>query len=235
TSRVSVSPAGFDTYNDSAQLIANQVVSEANRSLLIPCKPADPKGADSACARQFFSKAGELLYRRPLTPAELAVSVEAAGKGAQVLHDFYAGLGASLTGMLSSVPFLFRIEQASAISNGKYQLDPYSIASRLSFFLWNSGPDPALLAAARNGQLQTQEGVSKQVERMLKSRRLVTGVRAFFSDMLGFDDLATLQKDPTIYPKWASNAANDAGEQTLRTLTNLLLKDNEDYRSIFTD
>ena len=69
---------------------------------------------------------------------------------------------------------------------------------------------------------------------MSQSRRLESGVRAYFSDMLGFQAFANLEKDPDIYPKWTSGVGNDAREQTLRTITNKLLTEEGDYRELFT-
>lgn len=234
SSRVSVTPAGLAAYDNSALLVAAQLVSEKNRALL-PCKPRNPKGPDNACATKFFTKVGERLYRRPLTQDELATSVKVAEEGARTLQDFYSGLGSSLSAMLSSVPFLFRIEQMEQAPDGGYRLDAYSLASRLSFFLWNTGPDDLLLAAAKNGDLKTEKGLIEHVERMLQSRRLESGVRAYFEDMLGFEAFGRLEKDPAIYPKYTSSVANDAREQTLRTITNKLLTEQGDYRDLFTD
>src|SRR5690606_36780844 len=112
--------------------------------------------------------------------------------------------------------------------------DSYSKASRLSFLLWNSAPDARLLAAAEKGELHTVEGVAKQVDRMLTSRRLESGVRAFFTDMLGFDQFDTLAKDATLYPKFSNKVAEDAQEQTLRTIVHHLIDKNGDYRDLFT-
>jgi hypothetical protein len=117
---------------------------------------------------------------------------------------------------------------------GDTRLDAYSIASRLSFFLWNAAPDDELLRAAEQGQLQNPAGRAKQVERMLASPRLETGVRAFFDDMLRFDDLAVLAKDPGIYPTFGAETVADAREQTLRTLVEQLIVQKRDYRDLFT-
>jgi hypothetical protein len=114
-------------------------------------------------------------------------------------------------------------------------LDAYSTASQLSFFLWNSGPDAKLMAAAQQGRLGSAAGLAAEVDRMLKSPRLEAGVRAFFSDMLQFDLFDTLAKDAKIYPKWTVKAAQDAQEQTLRTIVDLLLWQRGDYRDLFTE
>jgi hypothetical protein len=69
---------------------------------------------------------------------------------------------------------------------------------------------------------------------MLDSPRIKSGVRAFFIDMLQFDLFDTLAKDAKIYPKWTVKAAQEAQEQTLRTIVDLLLTQRGDYRDLFT-
>ena len=236
TSRISVSVSGLAQYDTMARTIASQVVDEQHRGALVPCKPADVKQADEACAKQFLSKAGRMLYRRPLTEHELQVRVAAATDATKTLKNFYSGLSLSLAGMLSSSQFLFRHEMSEPdpANSGQLRLDAYSKAARLSFFLWNSSPDSALLAAAESGELQTKKGLDKQVERMLGSPRLENGVRAFFSDMLQFDHFANFAKDPQIYPKFTTVAADEAQEQTLRTIVDHLLTQKADYRDLYT-
>lgn len=233
---VGVTSAGIEQYDAMARGIAAQVVSEPRRNTLIPCKPKLPSAPDDACAAEFFSKAGPLLYRRPLTADELQGAITLARLSAATLKSFYSGLEMSLAGMLESPQFLFRRQFAQPDPNhhGAYRLDPYSMASQLSFFLWNAGPDPKLMAAARSGELNTESGLTDEVDRMLKSPRLEAGVRAFFSDMLQFDLFEALAKDAKIYPKWTIKVAQDAQEQTLRTLVDLLLTQNGDYRDVFT-
>jgi hypothetical protein len=236
TGRVSVTASGLEQYDKMARTIAAQVVDARNRSALIPCTPAAPAGPDDACARQFLAGAGRLLYRRALEKDELDSQVQLAGAAAQQLKSFYAGLATSLSTMLVAPQFLFRDEVAEPDPShpGKWRLDGWSKASQLSFFLWNSAPDPELLAAAETGELHTREGLERQIDRMLASPRLEAGIRAFFADMLGFDQFETLAKDPLIYPKFTFKVADDAREQTLRTITNHLLTEKGDYRDLFT-
>ncbi len=236
TSRESVAGTGFEEYDLTARGIAAQVVDEAHRDTLIPCKPAKATDRDDACATQFIERTGRLLFRRPLTKDELAIQVKDAGESAAKLNNFYSGIESSVVGMLDSSQFLFRQEASipDPDNAGQRKLDAYSKASRLSFFLWDTTPDLDLLDAADKGELDTDSGIAKQVDRMVKSPRLASGVRAFFTDMLGFEAFASLQKDPQIYPKYGSAVATDAQEQTLRTLTDLLVTNNGDYRDIFT-
>jgi hypothetical protein len=234
--RVGVTSTGMEQYDAMARGIAAQVVNEEHRDTLIPCKPDSATAPDDACAAQFFAKGGPLLYRRPLTRDELSEAVMLASSAAQTLKSFYSGLEMSLAGMLESPQFLFRYEVAEPDPNhpGAYRLDAYSKASQLSFFLWNAGPDAKLMAAAQNGELDTESGLAHEVDRMLQSPRLEAGVRAFFTDMLQFDLFDTLAKDAQIYPKWTVKVAQDAQEQTLRTIVDLVLTQHGDYRDLFT-
>jgi hypothetical protein len=236
TSRVSVAGTGIEEYDLTARGIAAQVVDEVHRTSLVPCVPAKATQPDDSCATKFVSQTGRFLFRRPLTQTELQTFVKDAADSAGKLGNFYSGLETSLSGMLVSPQFLFRQEasQPDPDNSGQLRLDPYSKASRLSFFLWDTTPDAELLDAADKGELDTSAGLNKQVERMVNSPRLAFGVRAFFSDMLGFDGFAALAKDPAIYPKYNSQVASDAQEQTLRTLTDLLVTQKGDYRDIFT-
>jgi hypothetical protein len=232
-SEVSVTASGFEQYDDMARAIAAQVVDEQHRAVTVPCVPHSSQAADDACAAQFLSSVGRLLYRRPLSQRELTDEVKIASDVSDRLHDFYAGLGLALNGMLESAQFLFRQEVASGDA-GHLTLDAYSKATRLSFLLWNAGPDRLLLDAAQHGDLDSSAGLNRQVDRMLASPRLEAGVRAFFSDMLGFTAFEGLAKDPVLYPKFSARVAADAQEQTLRTIVYLLLRQNGDYRDLFT-
>ncbi|MGE4063061.1 MAG: DUF1592 domain-containing protein [Rhodospirillaceae bacterium] len=235
-SQANISPSGMEQYDVIARSIAAQVMDEQRRELMVPCKPKTEAAPDDACAAQFLTTVGELLFRRPLSDRELRVHVRSAREATVGLKDFYQGLGLSLAAMLSEPQFLFRREtfERDPALRGELRLDAYSKASRLSFFLWNSGPDRALLTAARSGELDTADGLARQVERMVASPRLESGVRAFFSDMLHFEDLATLTKDVAIYPKFSASVAEDAREQTLRTIVDVTLHARGDYRDIFT-
>ncbi len=232
--RATLTPSGVERQVALARSIATQVVAPANRELLVPCRPRSPVAHDADCARQFLGRVGRHLFRRPLSAADLAVYERIAAAAASANGDFHAGLAHALQAMLASPEFLFVVEDTVPGKDGKPQLDGYSRATRLSLFLWNSAPDEALLEAAGNGGLDDARGVARQVERMLDSTRFETGMRAFFTDMLALDDFQTLEKDPNLFPAFSLAVANDAREQVLRTLTDMLLVRDEDYRDIFT-
>lgn len=236
TARVGVTATGMEQFDALAEGIARQVVGTQHRRSLVPCRPARDTAPDDACAARFLARAGALLYRRPLSSEELNSEVAVAHAASASLASFYDGLGMSLAGMLESPQFLFRTEllEADPGRPGAYRLDAYSRASQLSFFLWNSAPDAKLTAAAASGRLESQSGLDAEVDRMLASPRLEAGLRAFFADMLQFDLFETLSKDAKLYPKWTFKVSQDAPEQTLRTIVDLLLRQHGDYRDLFT-
>ncbi len=223
-------------FQRTAGAVADKVVSPAYRNFLIPCTPRSETRADDACAGHFIGLVGRLLFRRPLSPAEQAVFVGQASAAATRLKDFYAGLAVTLEGLLISPETLFIVDRSEADPQhpGQRRLDAYSLASRMSFFLWNASPDDQLLRWAQHGELRSAQGQARAVDYMLSSPRLETGVRAFFDDMLGFDDFAVLAKDPSIYPAFIADTVGDAREQTLRIIVDQLIAKDGDYRDLYT-
>ena len=235
-SQISVSPAGFEQYDKVGRTVAAQAVDERHRTLIVGCTPKSATAADDTCAAAFFKRTGEVLFRRPLAPPDVQRYVTAAREATKLTNDFYGGLADGLGMMLSSPRFLFEIDvtEPDPARPGARRLDAYSKASRLSFFLWNTTPDRELLTAAAKGALHTPAGLKQQVDRLLASPRLESGVRTFFADVLGFDQIPDLAKDGVIYPQFTPNAKRDMPEQTLRTIVDLLLTNNGDYRDLFT-
>ena len=230
-----VTIGALEPLENSSRMVANQVVSEANRELLIPCQPAAVDKRDDQCAQNFLVQVGRLLYRRPLTGQEQKIIVEIAGESIGEAGDFYYGLSVALAYMLVSPKFLYIQEtlEADPAQPHKWRLDGYSRASRLSFFLWNAGPDSALLDAAKRGELDTAEGLNREAQRLLASPRLEQGIRAFFADMLVTEGFSLLTKDPIIYPAFNSRVVSDAREQLLRTIVDHLIAQEGDYRDLF--
>jgi hypothetical protein len=231
---LSVTAAGFDGYTKMADTIALQIVDPKNRAELVGCTPKSTTGPDDACAGQVIARYGRLLFRRPLRPDEFKSRVALASKLAMSSQDFYTGLRYAMAVTLLAAPeFLFRNEHAIPAA-GDYTLDPYSRASRLSYLMWDTTPDEQLLKAAESGELATDAGVAKQVDRLMASPRLEIGMRAFYSDILELDTFDNIVKDTLIYPKYNPQFALSAQEETLRTAIDLTLHDNGDVRDLMT-
>ena len=233
--RLSLSASEVESYEVLALDIASQVLSTNRRNTLIACRPQDENAIDNACAGEFISTVGLHLFRRPLSEAEIENYSAMARAATDSLGGFYVGLQAALVGMMVSPDFLFRIERSTPNPEtpGTRRLDAWSRASRLSYFLWDTTPNPSLLAAAQSGDLMFEDGLNRQVEHMVASPRIEDGLRAFFSDMLAFDRFDTLDIDTTLYPKFTKNVEDEAREQTLRTISDHLLNQEADYRDLF--
>ncbi|HVY88975.1 MAG TPA: DUF1592 domain-containing protein [Hyphomonadaceae bacterium] len=248
-SEVSISDSGFAQYFTIARSIADQVLLntptqenqkaavQAARDKVVPCTPAKPDAPDAACAEKFVRTYGERMFRRPLTEADVALRVKLAEAGAVQNKDFYHGIKLSLISLLTAPEFLFRLETAEpdGATPGSVRLDSYSKAARLSYLMWDAPPDTELLAAAKDGSINTPAGLKAQIDRLSANHaRMEVGLRSFFTDMLDFNMFEDLTKDPKAYPKFSLAVANGAREQTLRVLVDQLITRNGDYRDIFT-
>jgi len=227
---------GLDPLESSAHAIADQVVHPSRRAYLVGCQPRDAGAADVDCAGRFFARVGRMLYRRPLTRPELDEFVAIAGQVTGRTGDFYAGLSYALAGLLVSPDFLFIRDtlEPDPHHKGEWRLDGYSKAARLSYLLWNTTPDLALLDAAERGDLHNPKLLRKQFDRMISSPLYQDGVRAFFADFLVTEAFETLTKDSKIYPGMTLKVVGEAREQTLRTIVDHLVTRHGDYRDLFT-
>jgi Protein of unknown function (DUF1588)/Protein of unknown function (DUF1592)/Protein of unknown function (DUF1595)/Protein of unknown function (DUF1585)/Protein of unknown function (DUF1587) len=231
----SISPSGLEQFDAMARQIAGQVFDAAHRSQFAACQPADAQQADASCVAQVLAPLGRLLYRRPLSPGEQAFYVKLASQAAGATGSFDKGLELALAAMLVSPNFLYIVERGEAdpASPGASRLDNYTRAARLSYMLWNTTPNEALLQAADQGKLTDPVALSAIASRMVNSPRFEQGVRAFFADMLLFEKFDELAKDPVIYPYFNQDVARALPEQTLRTIAGHLLTRSGDYRELF--
>src|SRR5205814_4454537 len=115
---------------------------------------------------------------------------------------FEAGVRMAIEGILASPRFVFRLEEPpAALRAGQgYALSDLDLASRLSFFLWATGPDEELLRLAERGRLSTPATLEQQVRRMLADRRSDVLASRFASQWLRLQDLEKINPDVRFYP-----------------------------------
>lgn len=231
-----LSPAGLEQFDAMARNIAAQVFDEKNRGQFVSCAPKSGTIADPACAEQTLVPLGRYLFRRPLTAPEQAFYVKLANDAVASTGSFHKGLELALGTMLVSPNFLYIVEtaQPDPAHPGDLLLDDYSRAARLSYLLWNSTPNAALLTAAAQGKLRDDAELARFADRMTASPRFEQGVRAFFADMLLFEKFDALAKDAIIYPYFNPDVAKAMPEQLLRTIVDQVLTRDGDYRDLFT-
>ncbi len=166
---------------------------------LLPCDPSTM--GEDACADEFIDTFGRRALRRPLEEPER-----------QMLHDLYVsgrdtdgfsdGIRLVVQALLQSPYFLYHVELGEAGEPGDLTapLTQYEVASRLSFFLWDSMPDDDLLDAAQAGELATPEQLREHAERMLDDPRATDAIGSFHLQWLGVDDLMGVEKDAEAFP-----------------------------------
>ena len=237
-SRVAVTRSGFEQYEAMARSIAAQATSPELRVEILPCEPQSATAPDHACVTQTISELGRILLRRPLAEEDIELRAQVASRVAEEQQDYYAGLQLALASLMVAPDFLFRVEVAEPAplpdQPDRLQLTNLSLASKLSYFLWNRGPDETLLAAAERGELSKPEGLAREVNRMVASEHIATGISAFFEDVFVFDQFDALSKDVAQYPLFNNRMAADAREQTLRFVVDQLVTQEADYRTLFT-
>ena len=154
--------------------------------------PADPL-ARRAFARELLERFATRAYRRPVEAGTLDRLVALAEHVyAEPRHSFEAGVAQAFVAVLASPSFLFRDERTlSPSGEARYpQVDEYTLASRLSYFLWSSMPDDTLFRLAGAGRLRAE--LPAQVARMLDDRRAHEFVRNFTGQWLQARDIANV-------------------------------------------
>lgn len=211
---LSVSPILADAYSRAAERLAANAFRRGDTRGLIPCKPVSE--TDAACRTQFIQTFGRRAFRRPLEPQEVATQ-EAIFKGEKT---FLAGAQAVIETMLQSPSFIFWLEQSP---NAKWA--SYAKASRLSYFLWATMPDDALLESAAQGELDTPGGVERVARRMLDDPRAKQGVDEFVAEWLRFDRVMTASRERRLFPLFGRELAKSMTEETRRFIGDLVWND----------
>lgn len=232
--QTSVSTRGVEQYERAAYQIATQVLAPERRTTFVSCAPA--AASDAACAREVLAPIARRAWRRALEAEETDALVQVATNAGEVLGDFHAGLEYGIAAILQSPDFLYRPQVAIPDPERPTEgwLDDFELATRLSFFFWNTIPDEELLAAAESGALSDPEGLDAQIDRLLASPRARAGVRAFADDWLQLEVLEDLSKDPTIFPDASPDLGPAAREGTLRTIEHHVFDLDADYRDLMT-
>jgi hypothetical protein len=130
--------------------------------------------------------------------------------------------------MLQSPHFLFRLDESPDPT-----VRPYAAASRLSYTLWNTMPDDALLASAAAGELSTPQGLERATRRMLEDPRAREALDDFVSQWLRFDRVIASGKDRRLYPRFTRETATAMTEEARRFIGDLVWND-RDFMEVFT-
>jgi Protein of unknown function (DUF1592)/Protein of unknown function (DUF1588)/Protein of unknown function (DUF1587)/Protein of unknown function (DUF1595)/Protein of unknown function (DUF1585) len=192
-----VTPTLAEQYIDVVEDLSRQATANVNG--LLGCDPAAL--GEEACIQQFIGTFGQKAWRRPLTSDEQTRATELFST-ARGQYDLTVSVQMLVQFFLLSPHFLYLVEDLpeGAAPGSVVPLDSWKVASRLSYFLLGSLPDDALFAAAKDGTLNTPEGLAAEAERLLQQPRARQRVGLFFTEWLRLRNIEKLQKDTTLFP-----------------------------------
>src|SRR5215472_12280284 len=196
-----------------------------SRALIFVC---DPKtAAEPACARQVMETLARRAFRRPVTADDVARLMPFYDAGREKGGSFDQGIEQVVAAVLASPEFLYRTIRGSkgTAPNTEFALTDLELASRLSFILWNTGPDDELLKLAAGGGLTKPGAMEKQVRRMLADPKASSLVTSFAMKWLNLADLDAVKPDPMLFPAFSDQLRHDFSKETEEFLNSILLED----------
>ncbi|MBY0497055.1 MAG: DUF1592 domain-containing protein [Cyanobacteria bacterium] len=200
--------ASVDALTINGPYSAAGVPETASRRLIFTCLPtvalAKVGKGDAACAKQILSRLARRAYRRTAAADEVETLL-GFFRDASKEKGFESGVQFAIERMLVSFNFLFRIEREPAKAGGVYRINDLDLASRLSFFLWNSIPDDTLLTLAEKNQLHEPAILQQQAARMLRDPKASALVTGFASQWLGVRKAQSFLPDANIFPEFDEN------------------------------
>ncbi len=161
--------------------------------------------ADEVCVKAFIQKFGARAFRRPLAAEETAGYLDVYRAGV-LDNKAVGGVLLIVQTLLQSPYFLYRTELGTALdkSAGVVRLSDYELASELSYSLWGTPPDDALLASAESGALAATAELESQARRLLSDTRAKESISNFASQWLSLQDPAAPLRDPLKFPQFAA-------------------------------
>ena len=199
-------------------------ISTLSRSLIYVCDPK--KAGEAPCAKQIAENLARRAFRRPTTEADLAVLMAFYEAGRKE-KDFDRGVERLVAAVLASPEFLYRAiqgQQAATAKAGEVALTEYELATRLSYFLWNTGPDDELFKLAATKELSKPAVLDAQVKRMLADPRAASLATNFAMKWLGLDGIEGIKPDQQIYTSFNDQLKRDLVTEAQTFIQSILLE-----------
>jgi Protein of unknown function (DUF1592)/Protein of unknown function (DUF1588)/Protein of unknown function (DUF1585)/Protein of unknown function (DUF1595) len=168
----------------------------ASRAKIFVCQPTAPS-AETACAERIARHLATQAFRRPATDADVQLLMKFYATGRAEAGGFDNGVTELVTAILSSPDFLYRAIRSSP--GEARPLSDLELAARLSFFIWNEGPDEELIGLATQNRLSDPAVIGAQVKRMLQDPRAESLVNNFAFSWL---NMATLSQIEPLDPQF---------------------------------
>ncbi|MBI5850116.1 MAG: DUF1592 domain-containing protein [Planctomycetes bacterium] len=185
---------------------------------LAPFEPS--RGTPFARARPVVRELLRRAWRRPGKAKEVDRLARLAADTTSSGDTFRGGLRAALAAALVSPSFLFRVEPQARPASAPVDLDGWALATRLSYYLWSSLPDDALLARAKGDALRDPAALLAESRRMLLDPRADALATNFAAQWLELRKLDNLAPDPDRFPGYTKELGH-----AMRRETELLVRD----------
>jgi mono/diheme cytochrome c family protein len=171
-----------------------------SRRRVFTCRPSSPRD-EEPCAKQILSALARRAYRRPVNDGDISPLMTFYREGRK-RGTFETGVQLALRRLLASPSFVFRVEAEpeNLAAGAVYRVSDVELASRLSFFLWSSMPDEALLEAASANRLHRPDVLEAQVRRMLADPRADALVVNFGGQWLHVRNIQNIAPNTDEYP-----------------------------------
>jgi len=207
------------------------VTRTPSRDLIFVCDPktageaqarqGEASSNETACARQVAENLARRAFRRPVTADDVNRLMPFYDFGRENNGSFDLGIEQVVMAVLASPEFLYRSIHSSATEGTLTDLE---LASRLSFFLWNTGPDDQLLTLAAAGGLTKPGVLDKQVTRMMADPKASSLVTSFALKWLNIADLDAVKPDPTLFQEFTEPLRRDFSSEARQFLSSILLE-----------
>ncbi len=169
-------------------------------------------------ARECLKPLIEKMFRRPADDETVNRYVKLVEDATEREESFHRGMQIALTALLVSPRFLFRVEVPESWSEpdayGDHALSSLQLASRLSYFLWSSTPDDTLMQLAKNGKLDEEKELKRQVQRMLRDPRSRSMSSEFAAQWFGLRNLAGVDRDAERFPQYDAELLDSMTDET---------------------
>ncbi|HET9010976.1 MAG TPA: DUF1592 domain-containing protein, partial [Gemmatimonadaceae bacterium] len=204
-----------------------------SRQRVFICKPATAS-AEEPCARRIMTTLARRAYRRPVGDRDVAPLMEFYRDGRKK-GTFETGVQLALRRLLASPTFIFRVEEdpANVAAGAAYRVSDVELASRLSFFLWSSMPDEALLDLAATGRLRQPAVLDAQVRRMLADPKANALVENFAGQWLHIRNLQNIAPNTDEFPDF-DNDLRDAFRRETELFFGSIVREDRDALDLMT-
>src|SRR3954464_7083085 len=174
------------------------VLPESHKRIMAHEPGLAPREAARAIVTRFATRA----FRRPVKPEEVENILKMYDRAEKEGERFENRVRLALARILVSPHFLFRVEldPADAKPGTAYPVGEYELASRLSYFLWNTMPDDELFDLAAKGQLRAN--LDAQIKRMVQDAKSASFVQNFAGQWLALRKLDIASPDPKTFPNF---------------------------------